>query len=192
MISLFLFIRYFRSCDLTSDEIVYSEFTKIYHYPGSISIDSIIESNKYPTVFLPLEGNSSVILETNSSKIKVTNDSLQEFYVLFKLIGRKAKQYKVIAYDGWEQFIDSGFIPDTTPLRIFSSVYMPDYEPLKLHKEPSESSSYIPIARYIPDELKVLDFSGDWLLVEYVYEGDLFTGWLSPSQQCANIWTTCS
>ncbi len=46
----------------------------------------------------------------------------------------------------------------------------------------------------IPDSAPYIfvDFQGHWLKVKIKINGKYHIGWLSPDQQCANVYSTCS
>ena len=158
---------------------------------SSVDIDSVVPRNKYPTVFLPIWGQDTVLLETKEGALRLANDTIEEFFILFKLISHQHDKYKVIAYDGYESFIDSGYIYSTAPLRVYDRVYS-DQDTLKFYEEPNRASNYKPYNRSHNNELEVLDFSNQWLYVRFQDNDTTLEGWLEPEQQCGNVWTTCN
>ena len=122
----------------------------------------------------------------------MANDTTEEFFILFKLVEHRQNEYKVIAYNGWGQFIDSGYISATSPLRVYDRAYTPETKPLKFYEEPNSNSKFKAYYKYSIKELEVLDFSDQWLLVRLENNDTTLSGWLDPDQQCGNVWTTCN
>jgi hypothetical protein len=39
--------------------------------------------------------------------------------------------------------------------------------------------------------LTILDCSNGWLYVKYIKKNKIYEGWINPSDECANPYTTC-
>lgn len=149
--------------------------------------------NNYATVFLDYEYFEPVEMITPEGKTVLRNDSAEERFICFSLLGKSNGSYDVIAWDALDNtYIGQGRISDRVPLGIFSRQYNSYENPNKFYSKPDYGSSYESDTTYIVDILRVLDCHGRWLKVEYESEGIKKGGWFPPEMQCDNVHSTCS
>ncbi len=148
---------------------------------------------KYATVFLDYEYFEPIEMITPEGKTLLRNDSIEGRYIHFSLLGKGEESYDVIAWDTLDDtYLGSGTISNQVPLGICSRQYNPHERPNKFYSKPDYSSPYELDTTYIVDVLRVFDFNGTWLKVEYEIEGVKRVGWFPPEMQCANVYSTCS
>ena len=178
------------SCNRNNNEV----FGDINTLP-KIEIDhyDFFESRyKYTTVCLDCTDMNPIPVITSNGIHYYSNDSINEKYIYFTLLDKYDDLYKVVVVDGdLLDSLDIGYITPNVPLTIFPA----GVPPLRLYQEPDSSANSVvdPIDDRPYDQMKVIDFKGRWLKVVIPIDNNrAITGWLSPSQQCSNVYSTCS
>jgi len=114
--------------------------------------------------------------------------------VMFTIQGKNDSMFYVTAFSGLtDSVIGNGWIYKASHLGIFSSAYN-DNMPLQLFESPSENSKVVLTEpKYNPDVYEIIDANRQhWLKVRTHVGNRTFEGWMPPSKQCANPYTTCS
>jgi hypothetical protein len=114
----------------------------------------------------------------------------KNYYNLIILDKNDSMFYALVEYAIDGEFITKGWIKKDRNIGIYSRAYN---EPLKLYCEPNESSKVNCIIKeYNPEMYIVTDCVGEWLKVKTIFHGKEYTGWMSPTMQCCNVYSTCS
>ena len=177
------------SCGKNKNDVISD---KNNHHKIEINHYDFFESKyKYPTVCLDYTDINPIPVITSNGIHYYANDSINEKYIYFTLLDKYDDLYKVVVVDGdLLDSLDIGYIKPNVPLTIFPA----GDPPLRLYQEPDSSSNSVvdPIDRPY-DQMKVIDFKGRWLKVVIPIDNNrAITGWLSPAQQCSNVYSTCS
>lgn len=170
-----------------------------YDHIRELDIDDFRE--KYASAFIDYKYEGPIIIRSLKKSVCDNcpyhiyyNDSLLYRYYKISLVDKQGDEYQVILWDALEGTLrDYGYISKETPIRIFSRAYSDNS--LRIYEQPdSLSKSIIDPVPYRNEQLDVVDFSGLWLKVIMPVEpnGGNVEGWISKSQQCDEIFTTCS
>lgn len=156
--------------------------------------DQIMQNYRnYPVVFLELSYSGIVKLEREDDTIFLKNNDKEENYILFSLLRKNKQWFEVVAWNSLdESYIGQGCIQLSTPIFIYSNEYNPQINPLKLYFEPTFDSPYIEYKTYTIDAFEVVDVYKKWLKIRISINDGLYFVWLSPNNQCANVYSTCN
>ncbi|MGN1252555.1 MAG: hypothetical protein ACI4US_06795 [Muribaculaceae bacterium] len=147
-------------------------------------------SQKYATVFFDYDCPEPLRLRTRSEIKLYFNNPDKDQYFLLSLLSKTDTEYRVVVWDALTTNpLSEGYVSRSTPLRIFSRV---DY--LNVYQTPdSLSASIEDTFRYYSDPIPVVDFSNRWLRIRRNDpDAEIIEGWIPPSEQCSNVFTTCS
>ena len=99
--------------------------------------------------------------------------------------------FYVLAYSSLNNtLITKGWIYKNNHLGIYSSTYNRDFI---LYKRPHNKREIIAIDEvYNPNMYVVIDFDGKWLKIKTKVKGHKYAGWISPDEQCSNVYSTCN
>ena len=152
--------------------------------------------NESVVVFLDIRFDGQIIVycEPNGDTCSSLHNDLQEDdFVMFTINGMNDSMYHVTAFSSLTDSIyATGWIKKNSPLGVFSSAYSND-NPLQLYEYPSKNSNVIITEpTYNPNVYEVIDANDKWLKVKTHIGNEIFEGWMPPSSQCANPYTTCS
>lgn len=144
---------------------------------------------KYPLIIIDKQTDMHL---TNLRSDLEDDDLLTGF-----LMKKTADSYIIDIYQDNYQDVDSLFQITLTTVEVSKSVVMYVYSnnyltPLKVYDQPNTDKIKNIFTEYIDVEIYVIDFSGKWLLVTFVYKGHQYVGWLSPNSYCSNPYTTCN
>ena len=147
----------------------------------------IIYAQTYPSVII----NKSAIRQQNPAKFIVDEEELTTCFIL-----QQTEHHYIInitnnidTESSDSILLTQISIPDTTTMYVYSNKYS---NPLDLYTCPDTSCSKITFEEYINEELYIIDFNGPWLKVQFIHNGNLYIGWLSPDSYCSNPYSTCS
>lgn len=152
--------------------------------------DLLKMSQEYATVFFDYESENPLRLRNEEGIKQYSNKPDNDQYFLLSLLSKTHSEYFVIVWDALTGIpLAKGYILKASPLRIFSRV-----EYLKIYQYPdSLSVSIKDTTRYYSEPIPVIDFSGRWLKIRRNNPGTMnIEGWMSPFEQCPNVFTTCS
>lgn len=152
--------------------------------------------NEPVVVFLDIRFDGEIIVYCEPDGDTCTslhNDLQEQDFVMFTINGMNDSMYYVTAFSSLTDSIYvTGWIKKNSHLGVFSSAYSKG-KPLRLYESPSKgSNAIITEPTYNPNVYEVIDANGKWLKVKTHIGNDSFEGWMPPSSQCANPYTTCS
>ena len=146
---------------------------------------SIIIDPKYKgSVILYNEPSGSVLK-------KIQHNFSNEDYVVLDIIGKNDSMFYVNANFSIKGLICKGWVKKDNPvLGIYSKAYNGN---LKLYEKPGINSKINCIVKkYTPQLYHVIDCQKNWLLVYIEVYGKKYKGWMDPTMQCDNPYSTCN
>lgn len=134
------------------------------------------------SVLVKASGKQSYTIENNKDTevyftFHISRDSAGYFGVTPSSIDQKKYPW------GW---IQKGHVG------IYARNYTPD-QPLLLYRKPDKQAKASSIIQaWIPELYRVNHCQGKWLYVELRFKGKQYQGWIEPSMQCADPYTSCN
>jgi hypothetical protein len=129
---------------------------------------------------------------------KIKNDNKNENYLFFKIIETNKNFLKVEIGLGFSLSDNIsyiiGWIKKEKYLVTVGRLYSETSNPINLYSEPNTNSKIKSTLTYsiTPEPyLTILDCSNGWLYVKYIKKNKIYEGWINPSDECANPYTTC-
>jgi hypothetical protein len=144
-------------------------------------------------ILIDIKYTSNVNLYDHNGKIikKLSHNIKEEDYVVLNIVGKNDSMYQVIASYAIKGLISKGWVKkNNSALGIYSRAYSSDLHLYKFPKKDSEIESTI--KKYTPDFFQVKDCENNWLLVSIGISNEKYKGWIPPSMQCANTYSTCN
>ena len=135
----------------------------------------------------------------------IQNDSIFENYIEFAVdtcIDNMIFVQPSYFYGGPYPPFNKGWIKLTEQIKLFVSpsiipflsnsfIYKSDIGFAPLYNEPTENS-YHEYIDCIGKMVSVTDIYGDWVKVKYTSPNYSFEGWLSPKNQCSDLYNACA
>jgi hypothetical protein len=148
----------------------------------------------FVAVFLDIEYAGKInVFDKPNGKITKTleNDFEKDKYINLDLLSKNDSMFYVVAYDAMDcEFIIKGWIYKKSYLSVYFSTYDRD---LIIYKKAYDKKNIIVAGKENDfSNVKVLDFEGRWLKINFKYKEKNYEGWLSPDMQCSLIFTTCN
>ena len=154
----------------------------------------VCNDTSFVSVFLDIDfsGEIQVFDKPKGKVIKMLRNNMnEEEFIMFDLLEKKDNMFYVLAYSSLNNtLITKGWIYKNNHLGIYSSTYNRDFI---LYKRPHNKREIIAIDEvYNPNMYVVIDFDGKWLKIKTKVKGDKYAGWISPDEQCSNVYSTCN
>ncbi len=135
------------------------------------------------------------LYDTPGGKIvkKLQHDIRNGEYVLLTLLEKNDSMFHVQAeYSGQGDSIGKGWIKKDKTLGIYFKKEVIDT--LSLYRSPDREESIVCILKGEDNAgmYTVIDFIGNWLKVRKLVKGKVYEGWMAPTDQWDNVYTTCS
>lgn len=177
-------------------------------FASQTSVDQeIVIPDSVPRIFIDLDYYGDINLYEDSLGLQVkkifknpteeefNSEDNEEIIPILVLLDKSDRMFKVILVGGswFKTKMYEGWIEKLDYLGIYDRLYSPEIEPIILYSQPNIQSSIV--AKKFEYDVKshiVVDFHGLWLKVKIKIDGKYYTGWLSPDQQCDQVYTTCS
>ena len=182
------------------NKIFFLFFWGIYFTAFGFNVKSIAfyheQEQPSATIFLNIFFEGGIVVYNNLEKdscVILHNDIVNEDFIMFTIKDVNDSMFNVIAFSSLtDSVITSGWIYKNNHLGIFSSAYNKEQH-MQLFEHPSTNSEIVlEESSYNSDVYEVIDADGEWLKVRICIRESIFEGWMPPSFQCSNPYTTCS
>ena len=146
--------------------------------------------------FIDWESNKIINIYSDSSgKTKIAelqNDLDDEDFLLFKIMASDNNYFKVEIGGAMNENRITGWIKKIKEIAVYDRNYL-DSETLNLYSEPTiESKIKNKVTEYQTEYYTIKDCKGKWIYVHREKDGEVIEGWLEPTMQCPNPYTTCN
>jgi hypothetical protein len=144
-------------------------------------------------IVAPSYDGDIVIYETPNGTIIDTlrNDLVNENFLFFTISNAQEGFLSVNIGLGRDTISINGWIKPS----FMTGTYARNYSgaPLKLYESPDNNSNVrSTIPKYYEEVYKIIECNGEWVEVEIIIEGVVYSGWLEKNMQCPNSYTYCN
>lgn len=142
------------------------------------------ESDRIINVYSNLRGETKIA--------ELQNDIDNEDFLIFKILESDKNFFKVEIGRAMNENRVTGWIEKIKEIATYDRNYS-GTETLNLYAEPNlESKIKSKITEYQTDYYTIKDCNGKWIYAYREKDDKIFDGWLEPSMQCPNPYTTCN
>ena len=146
--------------------------------------------------FIDLESNKIINLYSDSDGItkiaELQNDIENEDFLIFKILESNNDHFRVEIGRAMSEDRISGWIKKVKEIAVYDRNYI-ELETLNLYTKPNlKSKVKTKVTEYNVDYYTIKDCKGKWIYAYREKNGQIFQGWLEPTMQCPNPYTTCN
>ncbi|QDH80698.1 hypothetical protein FKX85_17285 [Echinicola soli] len=146
--------------------------------------------------FIDWESDKIINIYSDSNgKTKIAelhNDLINDDFLIFRILESNKNYFKVEIGRAMTENRITGWIKKIKEIVVDDRNYS-DSQTLNLYTEPNlESKIKNKITEYSTEHYTIKNCKGKWIYAHQVKDGEVIEGWLEPSMQCPNPYTTCN